>query len=277
MSLLLSVTDLRGEIGAFLGYGRGSDLGAAAWTDDQEANIEAALKSGLSQVYTPPPLGPTESSHGWTFLRPFADLVIEQGDLTVKLPESFGGFESDLYVVTPDSAARWASVRLTHEGHVQGLHAARPDQTGPPQVGCEQVIDGTTGNESTRSRLYVWPKTDRAYTVRCQYKHMPDALTGNYPYPPGGAEHAELFKASCLAAAELQFDDAQGPRRAVFMQLLAASVAADRKRNVPSVIGYNGDRSDARRYGNFGRNTAHGETRFWGPWPAVTYNGTPFD
>lgn len=269
-TLTLSIDDLKGEIGAFLGYGRGLPFGEPAWDTRQTNNITALLKSGLSNVYTPPPLSPNEPSHNWSFLRPFAELTLLSGQNTLDLPDGFGGFEGPLYISSPTTARSQWELRLANEGLVQRQYAVEPTTTGSPRIVCEKVLDGTTRTGSTRSQLYVWPIADTDYTFRGTWKHLPSVLTGSYPYPPGGAEHAELFKASCLAAAELQLDDEPGPRQAAFMQRLAASVMADRKRK-GHFFGYNGDRPRGQR-----ANRMPGWSRFYdtGSGP-VTYGGSP--
>lgn len=268
-SLLLSVDDLKGEIGAFLGYGRGTALGEAAWTTAQTNNIRSVLKSGLSHVYTPPPLSPNEAPHNWSFLRPVASLVVPQGQSSCPLPETFAGFEGPLVLSDPTTYANRGVIRLTQTGFLDAEHARLPDATGCPRMAAEMVLPGTTALTSTRSVLKVWPTADQDYTLTAPYKHLPGVLDGSYPYPPGGGEHAELFKASCIAAAELQLDNEVGPRWQKFMVLLAASVAADRKRK-GQIIGYNADRSDERR-------GAFGPRRYWSEWPNWTYNGQPFE
>lgn len=265
--LTLSITDLQAEIGHYLGYGRGVAFGEPAWVLTQQNTITAVLKSGLSNVYTPPPLGPNEPSHNWSFLRPFANLTLLSGHNTVELPDGFGGFEGPLYISTPLTSRNYFELRLVNEGKVQQMYAIEPSTTGAPRLACEKFNDGTGRLESTRSELFVWPTADATYTLSGTWKHLPDMLTGSYPYPPGGAEHAELFKASCLAAAELQIDDQPGPRQAAFMQRLAASVLADRKRK-GSFLGYNGDSSDNRMLGN----RMPGWSRFYDN-ANVTYNG----
>lgn len=267
--LTLSIDDLKGEIGAYMGYGRGLPFSEPAWDTRQTNNIVAILKSGLSQVYTPPPLSPGEPSHNWSFLRPIDEFVLASGTSEAILPGSFGGFESPIFVHNPAVAARRWPLKVSHIGIVDSLHASQPTTTGAPRYCCEKVLKGTTKNESTRSVLYVWPTADADYTLTAQWKHLPGTLTGSFPYPPGGAEHSELFKASVLAAAELQLDDQPGPRHAFFLERLAASVYADRKRK-GTYLGYNGDRSDMR----YAPRVPGSYNRYFDN-PAVTYNGQP--
>lgn len=265
-TLTLSIVDLKAEIGHYLGYGRGSDtFNETAWTTLQNNNITAVLKSGLAQVYTPPPISDREPSHNWSFLRPFSTVSLTSGSATADLPDDFGGFEGPIYI-TSANRRRW-SIPVTNEGMVQERHAQDSDTTGPPQIACEKVLKPTTLTEGTRSQIYVWPTPDQAYTLAVEYKYLPDALTGLLPFPPGGSEHSELFKASCLAAAELQLDDAAGPRWQFFMQRLTASVHADRKRKGQH-LGYNGDASDRSFMPGF-----RDDRFYYGS--GVTYNGNP--
>lgn len=265
-TLSLSLDDLKAAIGSYLGYGRGTVFSEPAWTTEQSNNITDVLKSGLSQVYTPPPTEPGGASHNWSFLRPFASITMTSGTRTVALPDDFGGFEGPIYITSPASASRRWELPVTNEGMVRQMVAASPDTTGAPRIAAESVITGTTATEGTRSNLIVWPTPDADYVLSYTYKHLQDALTGSFPYPPGGQEHAELFKASCIAAAELYLDDMPGARFQYFMQRLTASVYVDRKRK-GIAFGYNGDRSDGRRDQRVDRIT-------WGE--GITYNGTPF-
>lgn len=264
-TLSLTTHDLQGEIGFYLGYGRGAYFNETTWTTAQSNTVSVLMKSGLSQVYTPPPLSPGEPPHEWSFLTPEEDLTLGSGLYAIDLPGDFGGFNGPLVVTTPDSAANHFPLRVTHVGMLDQQRASQPDTTGFPRMACERVIRGTANNASTRSQLVVWPTADAAYTIRVRYKHMPSALTGSYPYPPGGAEHAELFKASVLACAELQLDDQPGPRARFFFERLAASVAVDRRRK-GQFLGYNGDRN---RHG-----TGVDRRVLW-DFPPITYNGSP--
>ena len=264
-TLSLTIDDLKAAIGSFLGYGRGTVFSESAWTTEQSNNITDMLKTGLSQVYTPPPLGPNEPPHSWSFLRPFAEIATTSGSRNVPLPDSFGGFEGPMYIMNPGTAGRQWELPVANIGRVQQMIAARPDDTGYPRLAAEQVLDGTGPNRSTRTQLLLWPTPDASYTLAVEYKHMPDALTGALPYPPGGSEHAELFKASMIAACELYLDDTQGPRWAYFVNRLAASVHADRKRK-GIAQGYNGDRSDTKSVRPYDR----------GYYTPVRFNGEDF-
>jgi len=106
-----------------------------------------------------------------------------------------------------------------------------------------QPIKGTTGTQGQRWQLFVFPKSDAAYTLQFQYYLLPDYLSGAFPYAYGGAQHAETLLAACKAVAELELDDAEGPQAASWQRMLATSIELDR-RNKPQNLGYNRDMSD---------------------------------
>jgi hypothetical protein len=243
--LSLTIDDLKAEIGHYLGYGRGTPFSEGAWDTYQTNNINALLKSGLSQVYTPPAVSQNEPPHSWSFLRPIDTIILKSGDSQVILPDGFGGFEEPLHIVSPTASRNNWTLRVTQIGKVEQMHAMNPSTTGAPRMACEKVAPGTSAIGSTRSYLYVWPTADADYTLTGVWKHLQSVLTGSFPYPPGGSEHSELFKASCIYAAALQVDDDPEPRRSAFMERLSASIHVDRKRK-GQYLGYNGDSSDGR-------------------------------
>lgn len=270
-TLALSRDDLRALIGHYLGYGRGDGFGESAWTVPQTNNIDDCLRTGLSNFYNPPPVMPGEMPHSWSFLRPFASIAVVAAAATVALPDDFGYFEGPIYITTPTGTAarRWA-LQLTNEGLIQGRHAAQPTTTGAPRMAALEVLPGTTLTEGTRYVLHLWPVPDQNYTLEAEYKHLPDTPTDLLPFPPGGSEHAETIKASCIAAAELHLDDERGKRWQYFMERLAASVVIDRRKK-GMFFGKNLDRSDrTTRYGRM-----NGQMwRYYDNNP-VTYNGNP--
>jgi hypothetical protein len=243
-TLTLSLGDLNASVGAFLGYGRGntSPYAETAWSTLQSSDITECVKSGLSQIYTPPLLPGEKTAHNWSFLRPYAALTLTAAARAIDLPDGFGGFEGPVLVLT-DTGRYWP-VPVVNDQILEARVAAQPDTTGAPVMCCERVaVTIATQTEATRSTLAVWPLPDQTYTLRASYYYHPDMLTSSLPYPPGASAHSELFKASCIAAAELLRDDERGVRWAYFMDRLQASVYVDRKRKGQK-LGYNGDGSD---------------------------------
>jgi hypothetical protein len=241
-TLSLTVHQLNSAVGDYLGYGRGSVIfSETTWSTLQSSDISENVSSGLRQVFDPPILPGEASAHNWSFLRPYQTLTIRSGERATPLPDGFGGFEGPVLLVT--DGGRYWPVPVVNDHILEFRAASLPDTTGAPTMCCERVgVNGSLAR-STRSSIAVWPLPDQDYSVRVSYYYHPDALTTANPYPPGGAAHAELFKASCIAAAELFKDDERGVRYAYFIDRLRASVHADRKRKGQK-LGYNGDGSD---------------------------------
>lgn len=70
-TLSLTRTELRVEIGYFLGYTRTS----GNWTTAQGADIDAVLNKGLRQFYFPPRITPDKPAYKWSFLKPVDTLT----------------------------------------------------------------------------------------------------------------------------------------------------------------------------------------------------------
>ena len=68
----ITYSDLREEVGFFLGYGRSS----SNWTTDQIYAIESVVKSGLRQFYHPPRVPGDSIAWEWTFLKPVTSITL---------------------------------------------------------------------------------------------------------------------------------------------------------------------------------------------------------
>ncbi len=260
-SLSLEKSDLESDIGFFLGYGLGSGAGDTAWTTQQTAAIGRVLKGGVRQFYHPPPLEPGGQSYEWSFLKPWATLLLADGAQTLELPDDYGGFEGRI-VVSVAGENGYTPVELVGPGQVRTLRAADSDATGRPLVACEEPVKGTGPTTGQRFQLRFYPAADQEYTLEFRYKVMPDALTDERPYIYGGAQHSETVLESCLAIAELRLDDHQGVHKRAFMERLAASVSMDRAHK-QQAYGANLDRSDCRSW----------ESEMRRRWPTATFDG----
>ncbi len=224
--LTLKVTDLQGEAGYVMGWGRGPDNGDEEWDARKLRDI----------LHTPLVI---------PLLRPSADIAFDSGTRSSSLPDDFGGFEGEIAVSLTGSGA-YMPIKLTNEGMIDANYTMFPTTTGRPLMAAERVLKGTTANKSSRSELFVWPQADQDYTLRVAYYILPNYLTSANPYPYGGAAHAETFKAAVRAAAEMILDGDPGPEMQNYMARLAASIAYDR-RHQPKTLGQNIDRSTYRR------------------------------
>lgn len=260
-TLTAAYNDLTGDVGFFLGYGRGAANGDVAWTtgpNSQQTAIDRCVRGGLRGFYYAGP--------NWSFLHPTANLLLASGSNVSPLPDDFGGIEDEITIQTTGSLTWWP-IPLMGEGNVRAQFAVYPATTGRPMMAAVQPLKGTTGTQSNRCQLYVFPTADAAYTLTFQYYVNPDYLSGAFPYAYGGPEHAETLLESCLAVAEKILDDEATVHAQAFAERLAVSTLLDQRKK-PQTLGYNHDRSDLR------------DRRAW-PWRShvgagITYKGTQY-
>ncbi len=243
-TLSLKISDLQGEVGLFLGWGRGAALGDPTWTTQQLASVVSITASGLRQFYFPSPIPPATTAYDWSFLKPVSVLNLASAAKLVPLPDDFGGFEGSITIAQTGSSSFWP-VELTSIGRVYAQESQNPTTTGRPSLCCEEPVRGTGPTAGQRFQLHFWPTSDGSYDLRFQYYLLADYLTGAAPYAYGGAAHIETILESCLAIAEERLDDAMGTHHQKFMERMAASISWDRK-NKPQNLGYNADHSDGR-------------------------------
>ena len=263
-TLSLKKSDLQSAAGHFLGYGRGPLFGGAAWTTDQQYDINFVSNSGYRQFLYPSVGGDAKMTYDWSFLKPTGSFILPAGSGTIALPDDFGGFDGQITIVTSNVNSWPWRIDWRNEGTIREMYMVTPTFTGPPMYAAENVLKGTSPTQGQRYNLLIYPQADQNYTLQCPYFLNPDALTDTFPYCLGGAQHTETTLAAVIAAAELFLDDAKGSRWEYFQERLQGSIAADRK-NKPQTVGYNADRSDSSDV--YWRGPVHG----WGP--PVTYNG----
>lgn len=255
-TLALSYTDLTSEVGFFLGWGRGANFGDPAWTSAQTNTINVCVSSGLRKFYNPDP------PYDWEFLKPLGNIVLPVNASTVQLPDDFGGAEDVITVLATTTQLTW-TIKITLESNLRQLYQVTPDAVGRPLMAALQPIKGTQFGQGQRQQLFVYPLADAEYTLQLRYYVNPDAISPSFPYPYGGAQHAETIRAAVLAAAEMTLDGMKGTWDLEFTSRLAASVSVDR-RSKAQLVGYNNDRSD--NYGVLRRGDWHG-------WGQVAVNG----
>ena len=254
--------DFESALGVEVGWGRGADFDDEAWDPLQKSQIEAAVKSGLRQVYFP--AIPGVGTYHWSYLTPTTQVTLLEGDDSVAFPDDFAYLKGELTLVDSERAA--FSVPITGPGQIRDHYFNNPSMTGQPLLACVRPLRGTNATVGQQFDLFVYPFADQDYTVEFAYALAPDALTGDRPYAYRGPAHHETFLAACLAAFEKSVKGIQdGPAKAYFQERLMASIAIDRQ-NKPIVYGYNGDTSDERHARPSMR---HG----WNPQTTITYQG----
>lgn len=239
-TLSIELTDLEAEVGQFLGWGRGANFSETAWSANKQKSISDLVKSALRSFYFPSPLPGDASSYDWSFMRPTRQVILEAAASAADLPDDFAGMEGAVRLVSSGRAA--CEIKQTNEQVIRQRIFEVPDRTGAPDLCAVEAIKPSGQTKGTRYRLLVYPIADQAYTLEFQYYFAPDSLSVSFPYPHGGATHAETIKAACLAKAELYQDNEPGPMAANFLDRMRASVSLDR-RNKGQSFGYNGDPS----------------------------------
>lgn len=259
-SLSLQYVQLKGEVGEFLGFGRGPDNGKdSVWDAAQTSDIDFCVSSGMRVFYF-------SSGYDWSFLSPGGSSLLKANAQTCPLPDDFGSFDGPLTIQTSGSTSMPWRIEWRNEGAIREMYSINPTQTGPPMFAAQSPLRGTTGLQGQRFQLFIFPAADQAYTIQFNYDILPDYLSGAFPFAYGGAAHAETLLESCLAIAEQRRDDAMSVHTAKYKELLEQSKAYD-SRNKPQKLGPNFDHSDDAGYN---RSNAH----WWAP--AATYNGGAF-
>lgn len=248
------------ELRQRVAFDRGYSTDPVTWDAERKTILEMVLRSGARLFYKPRPLN--SPPHEWSFLKPEFDLVLPNAQDDVELPAGFGFLVGDLYFVDPTT---WWSVPIERKnyGMISMFRQQGPLITSRP-THCAIVPNHNPGvTKGQRSKLLLYPRPDREYTVTGRYSVLPEALDPSHPFPYGGAAHAETLIQACLAASE-QLNGTPGPHSAHFAECLAASIEYDRRVGTQSI-----DNQDGRRRG--GRD---GNNDGIVPWAQLTtYNG----
>lgn len=239
----LKFTDILANLGDWCGIGPG-DVSDGVWSDPMnQRRANNCLRGGLDQVGKPPILPGEASAYSWGWLHPVGSVVILTNTNTAPMPDDFAGIEGDIFIADAGQNA-YEPVSVKNIQFVLAKNAQFPTNTGPPlEIGIDAVKgEGLTSGQ--RYQMSVYPIADQVYTLSFQYYFLENVLNGTNPFPPGGAWLAETINVSVKAYWEAHYDNIMGgPMQAMFMQSLAASIAADRK-SKPQAGGYNGDTSD---------------------------------
>lgn len=218
-TLAESLDDMRSDIGDFHGFG--PDL--SAFSDDQKRIVEKDLREGIRNVNKPTPF------YAWTFLKPEATVTLASGESTVALDAEVRSLVGSHVFLGDSDDSSFCPVPVVSDKQVIKAFSQGQSDTGEPQMVSLRALR-VMGEESNRKELYVYPTSDQAYTITFLYLLWPDHVDGAHPYPHGMPEHASLYRASCLAAAEMTRDNMPGSRAQEFQRQLSSSVQADRQR-----------------------------------------------
>ena len=168
-----------------------------------------------------------------------ADATADDGDTftitadgAYRLPDDFGGLVGDL---TYNETTPHTPMVHVGEGHIRQLRQQEGLSGRPTMVAIRPVaFDPTLGQ---RYNLLPYPSVDQEYSVLYRYNRIPNELSTTNTQPYGGAQHAETFRASCLAAVEQELSGERGVRWLYFMERLAMSIELDRQIGSPALLG----------------------------------------
>jgi hypothetical protein len=236
-TLSLSRTELRGEVGSYLGFGYDS----SGWSVDQAAQIDRAVAAGLRKfMYPRIPSGYYE----WSFMKANGTLSLAAADYDYDLPDDFGGIVGTGFSFAVADNKR-SHIQTVSEAMIRQLREAGSYSGTPSLCAIRPKASTPTASEGQRFEAIFYPDPDGSYTLTYRYTLLPDALTSGLPYPLGGLPHSETIKTCCLAAAAEMFNDmADSHWHSLMAQQLEASVAHDRMNFGPRYHGYNSDQSD---------------------------------
>ena len=105
-TLKITFTELRTEIGRFLG----NDRTYGNWTAAEILDVEACIKRGLRTFYFPPKTDPTVLAHNWSFLRPQATLTIWDDVVTADAITATISYSDPVSTVTASEATFYPSM-----------------------------------------------------------------------------------------------------------------------------------------------------------------------
>lgn len=154
------------------------------------------------------------------------------------MPADFGGLIGDI-MFRPGSSNWRTRVLMRSDIEVRRLSAQAYGEPSEPRFYCvrpKTYAGGATAGQ--RFELQFDCPTDDVYTFEYRYQIEPNTIDVTNTYPYGGAKHSETIKEAVLAAGELMLkDDAQGPHRQRFLELLSASIEKDRAEFTPDSLG----------------------------------------
>lgn len=226
-SLGVTIAGLRNRVSRYLGFG----THYTSINSDNQELVNRYVADGLRQYFHPPPVpdpktGEQYLRHTWSFLVTATTAPLTIDVPSVDLESDFCDFVGEVFAT--DGSNNWR-IQIVPEdvfARVQlGGTEAEEDDTRAARYG------NVFWNEASRKySFYVAPRPAASTTVYYAYRKEPDIdVEGDSGSTKvyGSEEHNQLVIASCLAAAELGEDDAQGPNAARFMSLLTAAIEAD--------------------------------------------------
>jgi hypothetical protein len=165
-------------------------------------------------------------------------------DGAYRLPDDFGSLYSPtLAFAAGENDSR--TIMVTAESLIAVALQTNADPARPTMAGVRPLLLGSTTGQ--RFDLMLYPITDEDFVLNFRYEVHPNALiAGGHPY--GGMKFAELIRKSCLAQAELMFNDHKRNRRDEYALALRVAIADDSRNNRSERLGITRNREPHRGY-----------------------------
>jgi hypothetical protein len=164
MQLGLTRTELREEVGRFLGYGRDYFLYNVSEKDD----VNSWIRRGLRQFYSPPPVPGGVKSHEWNFLSPSATLATVVDQVAYALPETTGSLIGDLEFSTEQGKP---AVQVLNAQRFEVVKSTNPTRKGRPSYAAVRPATGSdiAPDVPFSWSMDLWPTPDAVYTLKYNY------------------------------------------------------------------------------------------------------------
>lgn len=148
-----------------------------------------------------------------------------------RLPDDFGGM---IGALTYEPSAGYVNIETVGEGKIRQYRMGG-SVTGYPRFAAIRSV-APTGTAGQKSGLMLWPTPDAVYTLSYKYNLLINALTSSSPYPPGGAQYAELWRAAAMACAEVHMQEVRGEKWQYFMEELSRMILLDQDQSAPDML-----------------------------------------
>lgn len=164
MQLGLTRTELREEVGRFLGYGRDYFL----YNQSEKDDVNAWIRRGLRQFYSPPPLPGAVKSHEWNFLKPSATIATVVDQVAYALPATTGSLIGDLEFSTERGKP---AVQVLNAQRFEVVKSTNPTRKGRPSYAAVRPATGSdiTPDVPFSWSMDLWPTPDAVYTLKYNY------------------------------------------------------------------------------------------------------------
>lgn len=220
-SLAVSYDTIRRAIGLSASLGR--DF--TAWSAATAADVDAFIKDALNRVYFDARLPDMKEAYAWSFLRSVDSITTVNATSTYDLPENFGDMLGRGFTFAADDGQ--PPVAVVQEFELRAI-VSQGSRSGPPKYCAVRPKAAVQGAE-TRHEVVFYPTPDAEYVLSFRYGIVPAMISAVNPYPMGGAVHGAMIKAACCAQAEIELGDQEGVWGKRYMELLASSIALDKR------------------------------------------------